>query len=298
MWYSVVSGFNAQFDCYGNACRYYDFAVFGDTILRNDASPESCFGGATGNGTVLENIWMEHSKVGYWVGPGANGLVIRGCRIRNLFADGVNLWKGTSNSVIEQTHLRNTGDDSLAAWSESSAPANTNNVFRFNTVQLPWMANCFGIYGGNATRIEDNVCADTVQYPGILLAQQFGSQPFSGTTSVLRNSLIRAGGYAYAQGQGALKFHADQGAMGGFLVRDLTIDAPSYSGIHVQGGNRLDNLRFENVTISAAGTTGIQLNSDANGTATTNALVVTSGGMNDQSKGAFVWVREAGNSGW
>ena len=43
MWYSVISGVNARLDCYGNACQYYDFAVFGDTILRDDASPESNF---------------------------------------------------------------------------------------------------------------------------------------------------------------------------------------------------------------------------------------------------------------
>jgi hypothetical protein len=67
MWYSILSGVNAQFACNGNACKYYDFAVSGDTVLRDDTSSETAFGGATGNGTLLENIWAEHSKTGYWV---------------------------------------------------------------------------------------------------------------------------------------------------------------------------------------------------------------------------------------
>jgi hypothetical protein len=292
MWYSTISGFNARFDCAGSACKYHDFAVSGDTVLRDDTSSESAFGGATGNGTLLENIWAEHSKTGYWVGPNANNLIIRRSRFRNLHADGINLWRGTSNSIIEQCHFRNTGDDSLASWSPSTDPANTNNVLRFNTVQLPWMAKCFGIYGGTDNRIEDNICEDTITDPGILLSRQFGSLPFAGTTQVLRNSLIRA------TGNGAIKFWAVEGAMTGFLVQDLTIQDATFSGIDLQGPGRIDNLRFQNVAINAPGTSGIHLTSDANGTATANGVVVSKGGMDDQSRGVFIWTREAGNLGW
>jgi hypothetical protein len=298
MWYSTVSGYNARFDCYGNGCKYYDLGVFGDTLFRNDASSESTFSGVTGNGTLLENIWAEHSKVGYWVGPAANGLVIRHSRFRNFYADGVNLWKGTSNSLVEQSHFRNTGDDSLAAWSQNTGSPDTNNVLRFNTVQIPWMANCFGVYGGTATSIEDNVCEDVVQYPGILIANQFGSQPFQGTTQVLRNSLIRAGGFAYNDGQGALKFYAAEGPMSGFLVQDLFVQDSTYSGIQIQGKYRIDNLQLSNVTVDAPGTSGIRMNFDANGVGIANGVVVSKGGMQDQSSGAFIWTRGAGNSGW
>ena len=282
MWYSTIYGYNARLDCYGSGCKYYDFLVSGDTILRDNNSPESGFSGVTGNGTTLSNIWVEHSKTGYWVGPNASALNINHCRFRDLFADGINLWKGTSNSVVEQSHFRNTGDDALASWSDSAQ--NTNNVFRFNTVQLPWMANCFGIYGGNGNRIEDNICQDVVQYPGILIAQQFNSQPFQGTTAIVRNSLIRAGGPAYNDEQGALKFYSEQGNMGGFLVQDLLIQDSTFSGIHIQGPNRVDNLRFQNVTISAPGTWGIRVNADAKGSATANTLVIMNGRMDDQSK--------------
>jgi hypothetical protein len=298
MWYSTISGFNARFDCYGNGCKYYDLAVSGDTVVRDDKSPESAFSGVTGDGTVLENVWAEHSKTGYWVGPQANHLVIRRSRFRNLHADGINLWKGTSNAIVEQCHFRNTGDDALAIWSPSGAPPSANNVLRFNTVQVPWMANCFGLYGGTSHRIEDNICEDVVQYPGILVATQFGSVPFAGMTQILRNHLIRAGGTAYGEEQGALKFHAAEGPMTGFLVQDLTIQDATYSGIHLQGTHRIDGLRFQNVSVNAAGTSGIRVNWDANGNAVANGVAVTRGGMDDQSRGVFAWTRETGNSGW
>ena len=62
--------------------------------------------------------------------------MITGSRFRNLFADGVNFCNGTSNSVVENSHFRNTDDDALASWAPSKdAGVNTNNVFGFNTVQ-------------------------------------------------------------------------------------------------------------------------------------------------------------------
>ncbi|HSK89426.1 MAG TPA: glycosyl hydrolase family 28-related protein, partial [Anaerolineales bacterium] len=101
MWYSTIRGFYARFNCVGNNCRYFDFAILGETVLRDDKSPENGFNGGAGTDSRLENIWIEHTKVGYWVGAGTNGLVITGSRFRNLFADGVNFCNGTSNSRVE-----------------------------------------------------------------------------------------------------------------------------------------------------------------------------------------------------
>jgi hypothetical protein len=70
---------------------------------------------------------------------------------------------------VENNHFRNTGDDAIAAWSHDSMGAGPghDNVFRHNYAQVPWKANCFALYGGSDNRVEDNVCADVVQYPGI-----------------------------------------------------------------------------------------------------------------------------------
>jgi hypothetical protein len=132
-------------------------------------------------------------------------LLVSGIRARNLMADGINLYNGAHDCIVENSHFRNTGDDAIAAWShaaESPGPSR-NNVIRKNYIQVPWKANCFGIYGGQDNTIEDNVCADTVQYPGMFFAAQFDSHGFSGMTKVNRNTLLRAGGNAYDHTHGA-----------------------------------------------------------------------------------------------
>ena len=304
MWYTTVHGFYARFNCLGNGCQYYDFAILGETVQRDDQSPENGFNNGAGSGSRLENIWVEHTKVGYWVGPGTtDGLVITGSRFRDLFADGVNFPGGVTNSIVENSHFRNTGDDALASWSQQSGPANVNNVFRFNTVQLPWRANCFAVYGGQDNKIEDNLCADVVTYPGILVAQSFNSTPFAGVTSIQRNSLVRAGGLYSFQEFGALTIWAEQGPIAGqVLVKDMQIEAPTYSGLELDGSNPIGALTVDGVAISGAGTNGIQVGSAVAGAATFSHVQVTGATkaalQNDSPAYHFKLTRGDGNSGW
>ncbi len=304
MWHTTVQGPFARFYCTGDGCRYHDFAVLGETTQRDDANPENGFNGGAGSGSRMENVWVEHTKVGWWVGEGArnvtDGLVITGSRFRNLFADGVNLCNGTRNSVVEHTHFRNTGDDALASWAPAGeGGVNSNNVFRFNTAQLPWRANCFAIYGGRDQRIEDNLCADVVTYPGILIAQDFDAHPFGGTTTVQRNTLLRAGGPMWRQQHGALKIQAAKGPVSGLVVRDITIDSPTFSGIQIQGPQDVSAASFENITVAGPGSWGVYVTNK--GAASFSGVVVTNPGkpgLFTVSEDDFVITRGAGNSGW
>jgi hypothetical protein len=302
MWYSTIHGLFARFNCVGNNCRYFDFAILGETITRDDKSPENGFNGGAGTGSRLENIWVEHTKVGYWVGGGTNGLVIINSRFRNLFADGVNFCNGTSNSVVENSHFRNTGDDALASWSPQGSGINTNNVFRFNTVQVPWRANCFAIYGGTDNRIEDNLCYDVVTYPGILVAQQFNSNPFGGTTIIQRNSLIRAGGPMFNNQHGALKIWADQGEISGLVVRDILIDSPTFTGIELEGSYPITSATLEHIDVQHPGTWGIFLHSNLAGEVTFSSVTVSDPGeeglLDYAPKLNFKLTKGNGNSGW
>jgi hypothetical protein len=302
MWYSTIYGYNAHFDCWGNNCQYYDFAVTGDTTIRIDTNTDTAFGGNGSSGVVLDGIWVEHTKTGYWTGPGTNGLTIRNSRFRDLFADGVNLYGGTSNSVIQNNHARNTGDDAFAAWSDSAngqAPDHGNTISN-NYVQVPWRADCFALYGGDSNIIRNNVCADVVQYPGILLARQFNALTFTGNTQILSNTLIRAGAWAYSQAQGALKIHADQGPVQNVTVSDLDIQDATYYAIHVQGTNSIGGVSISNVNVSNPGQGTFYLNWGSNGAMSANHVVATGSplGVQDDSGGAFQLIRGAGNSGW
>lgn len=302
MWYSTIRGKYARFNCLGSNCRYADFAILGETLTRDDKSPENGFNGGAGTGSRLENIWVEHTKVGYWVSGGTNGLVITGSRFRNLFADGINFCNGTSNSVVENSHFRNTGDDALASWSPKGDPVNTGNVFRFNTIQAPWRANCLAIYGGKDNRIENNLCSDVVTYPGILIAQQFNSNPFEGTTLVQNNSLIRAGGPMFRGEHGALKIWADQGEISGLVVSDLLIDGATFAGIELVGSYPIANASFERIEVRQPGTWGILLRSNLAGEVTFSFVVVSDSGkeglLNYAPSLLFKLNLGDGNKGW
>ncbi len=301
MWYSIVHGPFATFNCVGDRCRYRDFAILGETITRNDKTSDNGFNGGAGSGSLIENIWVEHTKVGYWVGGQTNGLVIRNSRFRNLFADGVNFCNGTSNSIVENSHFRNTGDDALASWSPQGSGVNSGNVFRFNTVQIPWRANCFAIYGGRDNRIEDNLCYDVVTYPGILIAQHFNSNPFDGETIVQRNSLTRAGGSMFNLQHGALKVWASQGEIKGLVIRDLWIESPMFGGIELEGSYPV-HVVVERVEIHHPGTWGIVLHSNLAGEALfsfVHVLDAAQGGLLDYTaKNHFRLLKGNGNHGW
>ena len=55
---------------------------------------------------------------------------------------------GVTNCTIEHNYLRNTGDDSIAMWSQASIGADEGNTIAHNTVQLPILANGIAVYGG------------------------------------------------------------------------------------------------------------------------------------------------------
>ncbi len=252
-------------------------------------------------------MWIEHTTTGAWIGEvgktPANGLIIQGARIRDLYADGINFCNGTSGSTVLQSTARNTGDDGFASWAPSSDPANTGNLFQFDTVQLPWRANCFAIYGGSNNGIEDSVCADVVTYPGILVDQEFSSNAFGGTTTVARDTLLRAGGLFGGQQWGALTVGGNDPApaVTGVSVSDVDIEDATFSGLYFLGpSTAIQGVSLDGVTITAPGTYGIQVASNAQGSATATGVVVMSpvmGGLSSASS-AWTFTRVSGDIGW
>ncbi len=298
MWHSVLSGLWAQFRCVGNNCRYYDFAILGDTTTRDDRTLESGFAGGAGTGSRLENIWIEHSKTGYWVQGATDGLVIHGCRVRNLFADGITFADGVNNSVVEQTHARNTGDNAFAISSPAGGGTETNNVFRFVTSQMPWAANCFALFGGRDNHVEDSACFDVANYVGVMIAEQFTSDPFTGTTLVTRTNVVRGG---KPNAFGAIKLWGLQAPIGGVVIRDVRIDDSSYAGIEIDGPSLVSGVLLDGIQIAHPAGWGFTIKSTAKGNAQANGVVVSSaglGGLKNYAGAAWTFTKGAGNSGW
>jgi hypothetical protein len=304
-WATVLRGKNQRGGLFGTGgtSTVQDLTIAGDVTYRLDNASDTAIEGNFGTGSTVQNVWIEHTKTGAWIDAPTNGMLFTGLRIRDTFADGVNLHKGVVNSEVSNTSVRNTGDDGLAMYSEAGV-ANVNNAFRFTTVQVPLLANTAAIYGGTANRIEDSVFSDTVNASaGIAVStRNFGSveAPFAGTTSIQRNTLQRTGGLEpnWNSRFGALWIFAETSDITApVLVKDLDILDSTYSGILVSFQKTVTNLTVQNVKIQNTGLYGIEIISAGSGTFSgVTVSGAPSGGLS--SSGGFTITRGAGNTGW
>ena len=307
MWYSTLGGPDAKVVVGGSGDHFADFAVFGEQTARDDTNGLDGFDGAAGSGSTMDRVWIEHTKVGWWVvgtdGPNTtDGLTITGVRVRDTMADGINLASGTSHSRVTESTLRNTGDDALGAYSapDGSRP-DTGDVFSHDTVQQPWRAHCFAVYGGTDNTIEDDDCVDTAGDSGLELSSYFGAYPFAGTTTLQRLTLLRAGGTSGGSARGAATFDVVERPVSDVVVKDLLVEDATFSGLEVSGPDTLTGLTLDNVQVTAPGTSGIALAANAKGSAKATAVVVTapgSQGLDDQAGGGFTFDRGQFDAGW
>jgi hypothetical protein len=304
-WYSTIElGNDGRGGLYGTGSnvKLADFLMLGKVTLRDpdgQVMTDAPLEGNFGTGSLFQNLWFEHTKVGIWIDSGTNGLYASGLRIRNTFADGVNIHANVQNAVIDQSVIRNTGDDALAMFSEGAAV--TNSAYLRNTVQSPVLANGIGIYGGNGNRAEYNVISDTVVgAAGITVSSRFSPVPFSGTTRITGNTLVRTGGFEpnWNDQFGALFLFADTSSITSpLIVKDLIIQDSTYSGLYISGPNQVQNAVFDGVTITGAGTYGIQIKSGGN--ASFQNVTVTGAAQGGLSNtGGFVLNRGTGNAGF
>ncbi|MGI6622267.1 MAG: CBM35 domain-containing protein [Acetivibrionales bacterium] len=283
MWHTALKGPFAGFMVKGSNTGFYDLTIEAEEVTRVDADGvtgiESDYDTPDMKNLTVQNIWFNHTKTGMWLHNMDNAHIV-GNRVRNTYADGLHLSRGTTNSVIEQNHVRYTGDDGIALWSQEHA--NVNDLIRFNTVELPWLANNISMYGGHNNKIQDNIIKDTVAFGGgINISSNFDPMPFTGSVIVERNDLIRAGGHEY-------NFNVDYGAIRIDVTQDINADVvfsgnniydSSYQGITVHGPSRAGNLVFENTVIDGTGTWGVNAVSGSKGNVTFANLIIRNAGI-------------------
>ncbi|TDD15812.1 carbohydrate-binding protein, partial [Kribbella turkmenica] len=310
MWHSTIRGNAGRggFFAVGGNVQLADFTFAGDVRYRDPdgvVTTDSALEGNFGTGSLIHNVWIEHAKTGIWANSGTDGLYVVGVRIRDTFADGLNLntFSGDGspvrNSRVDQSVFRNTGDDAMAMWSFSSSVANC--AFTFNTAALPALANTAAIYGGESNRIEDNLLSDTVYTAsGITVSTWHSAQPFSGTTAVQRNTITRAGGFNtdWNSSQGGLWVYAEAREITApVLVKDVDIIDSTYQGILMSWQKTVANITFDHVRIQNTGTYGIDLQVPGSGTFDYVTVTgATSGGLNNTQ--GFTLTRGPGNSGF
>ncbi|MDQ1486839.1 MAG: hypothetical protein QOJ62_2532, partial [Actinomycetota bacterium] len=310
-WYSVLTG--DGIGLYGKNApdpstnvHLSNFAIEGTVTARDDAAQVNGIGGGMGGGSTISDIWIAHTKVGMWFDGPFDGLSIVRCRINDTTADGINLHDGITHATVTGNFIRNTGDDGIAAWSEHQS--DTDDAITFNTVEVPVLANNIALYGGADNFVTDNVVSDTqTQGGGIHLANRFNAVAMSGTTTVARDTTLRAGVLDpnWKYGVGALWFWSNDSPMTGAVrVSDVDLIDSSYEGIQFTGSS-VSNVVFDKVTIQGAGTFALQL--EAHGSASFKNVVAThiggSAGIYDclytgSSASAFTVTDSGGNSGW
>ncbi|RYZ90441.1 MAG: hypothetical protein EOO68_24570 [Moraxellaceae bacterium] len=305
MWYTTISGSNGQGGFYadGGKVTLTDLTLISDSIFRNNCCDAAGIEGNFGTGSLVQNVWIEHMKVGVWLKPGTDGLYLVNGRIRDTWADGVNFHAGVINTTLSHFNVRNTGDDNLAMWSPEGQ-ININNTFRFVTAQIPVLSNNFAIYGGQDNKILDNIGSDNVRASaGIALStRNFESTTatFSGTTEVRRNTLNRTGGWEpnWNSSFGALWIYADNKQITAPIIIDtLVLNNSIYEGILMSYNQLISNLTVNNVQINGAGTFGIDIRG-VTGTGNFSNVTVTGAASGGLSNSTYTIVRGSGNSGW
>ncbi len=260
-------GFRAESSANGSV--FSGFAYFGNYTSRIDG-PGKVFDFNGISGSTIENIWVEHMVCLYW-GANTDNMTLRNNRIRNMFADGINMTNGSSGNLVSNNESRATGDDSFALFNAQDGGGGevTGNTFENLTSMLTWRAAGFAVYGGYDNVFRNLLVADTLVYSGITISSLDFGIPMNGfgaapPTRFENVSVVRAGGHFWgAQTFPGIWIYSATKVFQGIRVSDVDIVDPTYHGIMFQtdyvGGQPLYPVAdtvFTNVTISGARKSG------------------------------------------
>ncbi|MBL1286630.1 discoidin domain-containing protein [Streptomyces sp. For3] len=230
-------GFRAEASAKGSS--FSDFAYFGNYTSRIDG-PGKVFDFSNVSDIVIDNIWNEHMVCLYW-GANTDNVTIKNSRIRNMFADGINMTNGSTDNHVTNNEARATGDDSFALFSaiDAGGADMKNNVYENLTSLLTWRAAGVAVYGGYDNTFRNIRIADTLVYSGITVSSLDFGYPMNGfgpgPTTIENVSVVRAGGHFWGTQTfpGIWLFSASK-VFQGIRISHVDIVDPTYSGIMFQ----------------------------------------------------------------
>jgi hypothetical protein len=252
-----------------NGSTFSGFAYFGNYTSRIDGPGKVFDFSGTANMTI-DNIWVEHMICMYW-GSNTDTSTIKNSRIRDTFADGINMTNGSSGNTVSNNDARSTGDDSFALFNatDNGGGEVRDNVFENLSASLTWRAAGFAVYGGTNNIFRNLYAADMLTYPGITISSLDFGIPMNGfgatpPTLFQNATVVRSGGHFWGnQAFPAVWIFSASKIFQGIRVSDLDIVDPTYSGIMFQtnyvGGQPqfpVADTIFTNTTISGARKSG------------------------------------------
>ncbi|WP_419998709.1 discoidin domain-containing protein [Streptomyces boninensis] len=230
-------GFRAEKSANGSA--FAGFAYFGNYTSRIDG-PGKVFDFQNVADITIDNVWNEHMVCLYW-GANTDNMTIKNSRIRNTFADGVNMTNGSTGNHVANNESRATGDDSFALFSaiDAGGADMKDNVYENLTSLLTWRAAGIAVYGGYSNTFRNIRIADTLVYSGITISSLDFGYPMNGfgtdPTNFENITIDRAGGHFWGEQTfpGIWLFSASK-VFQGIRISDVDINAPTYSGVMFQ----------------------------------------------------------------
>lgn len=228
---------------------------------------------------TVDNVWAEHFVCLYW-GVNSSYNTFTNNRIKNMFADGINMTNGSSYNVIDNNYARGTGDDAFALFSaiDAGGSYNVGNKYTNLTATNVRRAAAFAVYGGQGNLFQNLYGADTLTYPGLTISSlSFGYNTlgFGDQDTVIDGvTLDRTGGDFWTsvgaddkindyQNFGAIWLFAGDRSFRNIVVKNVDINNPVYFGLMFQTKSPenlpMENVRLENINIHHAPRYGIKL---------------------------------------
>ncbi|MQY14014.1 hypothetical protein SRB5_41750 [Streptomyces sp. RB5] len=259
-------GFRAENSAAGSS--FANFAYFGNYTSRIDG-PGKVFDFSNLADITIDDIWTEHMVCLYW-GANTDRMDIKNSRIRNMFADGVNMTNGSTDNHVHNNDARATGDDSFALFSaiDAGGADEKNNLYENLTTTLTWRAAGLAVYGGFDNTFRNIHIADTLVYSGITISSLDFGYPMNGFGTTPTNfeniSIVRCGGHFWgAQTFPGIWLFSASKVFQGIRITDVDIVDPTYSGVMFQtqyiGGQPVNPVKdtiLRDVTITGARKSG------------------------------------------
>ena len=270
MWYTQLNFKKIKWlkgGLYANAkdISFLDLYLSTDNYSRSNSY--KAINGIFTQKSVIKNVWAEHFECGAWIAQYnkgnvefADGFLVSNCRFRNNYADGINLCKGTKNTIVEHCSFRNNGDDDMAIWSADKMECQ-NNTFRYCTSENCWRASGCAIYGGLNNKAHHLLIKDNLE-AGLRVNNAFPGAGFNdeGMHEFSDITIVRCGtnNDLYFSPVGAIDLGCtDRCGVKVKNVKFSNIDIIDSKNDAIDvlrwGGDKYVNLIFENIHIDGTG---------------------------------------------
>lgn len=247
LWYSKIQNhenacisWNTDYNIGNTVMR--DFAIWGYTWQRGWATSAGdpmgaiCFSGSRNN--FVSDMWFEHWNAVFWL-SNASGVYDK-MRMKDNFADGINIHQKGYGIIYSNSLGRGNGDDSFAIFSESKTGTHTasNILIKNNTIETNCWGGAIKVWGGNNIRITHNLCKGANSAIGFNSDATVNIVPAPSNVWVSYNRLENVGNWMFGHYSGAFIWeqYADSD-LPAFKYVDNTIGRD----IYIENNDTIDN---------------------------------------------------------